>query len=71
MVNLKYGNNYHIKFENQTVTITFTDGNTLFSQTIIDGKPENKVTVDFCEEQVVLNDGKRLKRVRDSLMIVD
>lgn len=71
MVNIKYGSNYHIKCNNQTIEITFTDGNSLYSQTVKNGKSEDKVVVDFCEEKVLLSDGKTLKRVRDSLVIVE
>ncbi len=71
MVNIKYGNNYHIKSDNQTVEITFNDGNCLFSQTVVNGKCGEKIAVDFCEERILLSDGKTLKRVRDSLTVVD
>jgi hypothetical protein len=71
MVNIKYGSNYHIKCENDKILITFTDGNTLYSQTIENGKSLDKEVVDFCEEIVPLSDGKTLKRVRDNLTIVE
>ena len=71
MVNIKYGSNYHIKCENQIVELTFTDGSSLYSQTVENGKSTDKNVVDFCEERILLGDGKTLKRVRDSLTIVD
>ena len=71
MVNIKYGSNYHIKCENQDIIVNFTDGNSLFTQVVVNGKAQDKTVVDFCEEKILLNDGKFLKRTRDSLTVVD
>lgn len=71
MVNIKYGNNYHIKNDGQIIEIIFTDGNTLYKQTVQNNRVEENLTVDFCEEKFLLNDGKTLKRTRDNLLVVD
>lgn len=68
--NLKYGKNYHVKVnENGVLTLEYTDGKSLYNQTLSAGSLSNQVLVDFCEERIALSDGKILKRIRDNLII--
>ena len=69
-VNVKYGNNYHIKNTNGVIEIEFSDGNCLFKQTVTGEKVGEKTLIDYCEEKIVLYDGKILKRIRDSLTVI-
>ena len=70
-VNIKYGNNYKISSLNGIISVEFTDGNKLYEQTISLDKVSDKVLIDYCEERIVLVDGKKLKRVRDMLTVVN
>ena len=68
--NLKYGKNYHIrKGQNDSLIIEFTDGKSLYNQTLQDDVLTSQCVVDFCEERIKLSDGKILKRIRDNLII--
>ncbi len=69
-VNIKYGTNYHIKNSNGIIEIEFTDGNCLYKQSIVGEKSKEKELLDYCEEKIVLYDGKTLKRIRDTLTII-
>lgn len=69
-VNIKYGSNYHIKKVNEVTEIEFTDGNCLYKQTVVGDKPSEKSLIDYCEEKIILYDGKTLKRIRDSFTII-
>lgn len=69
-INLKYGKNYHIKKgQTDTLTLEYTDGKSLFSQALTDEGLTSQTVIDFCEERIVLCDGKILKRIRDNLII--
>ena len=69
-INIKYGKNYHIKVVGGQVIIEFTDNNKLFQQVLeSNGITESLKVCDFCEEKLILSDGKFLKRVRDNLII--
>ncbi len=68
--NLKYGKNYHVKVnENGDLTLEYTDGKSLYNQTLSAGNLSSQVLVDFCEERIVLSDGKVLRRIRDNLIL--
>ncbi|MBO5889088.1 MAG: hypothetical protein J6Q58_03000 [Clostridia bacterium] len=69
-VNIKYGNNYHIKSVNGVIEVEFSDGNCLYKQIVTGEKAGEKTLIDYCEEKITLYDGTTLKRVRDMLTIV-
>ncbi len=71
-INLKYGKNYHIKNgQNDSLILEYTDGKSLFNQTLTDEGLSSPIVIDFCEEKIVLNDGKILRRIRDNLFITN
>ncbi len=70
MVNIKYGKNYHIKNNNGVIEVEFSDGNCLYKQSVVNDKAGEKTLIDYCEEKIVLYDGKTLKRIRDLITII-
>ncbi len=68
---IKKGNNYHVKNANGVIEVEFNDAGILYRQTVVDGVAGEKSTVDYCEEIIALSDGKKLKRTRDILTVVE
>ena len=68
-VNIKYGLNYHVKVEDGVIKVEYTSGDKLYCQEITNNEVGKTKVIDFCEEKIVLNDGKVLKRIRDVLTI--
>ncbi len=69
IINLKFGDKYHLTKEGDNYAIEFSDGNKIFSQTISGNQASPFITVDYCEERVKLFNGKYLLRSRDVLSI--
>ncbi len=69
IINLKFGDKYHLIKEGNNYVIEFTDGNKILSQTIYGSQISVPITVDYCEERVKLLNGKYLLRYRDILSI--
>ena len=68
-INIKFGLNYHVNVKDGVINVEYTDGNKLYCQEITNNEVKSSKVVDFCEERIVLNDSKVLKRVRDVLTI--
>ena len=69
IINLKFGEKYHLIKEDGNFIVEFSDGKKVLSQTIKDNQSSAFITVDYCEERVKLLNGNYLLRSRDELSI--
>lgn len=68
-VNIEKANNYHISKTEEGYLVEYNDGLKLYEINIINDSVAQKTVKDFCDERILLSDGKILKRVRDVLTV--
>ncbi len=68
-VNIEKANNYHITKTQEGYMVEYNDGFKLYELNIVNDSVASKNAKDFCDERILLSDGKILKRVRDILTV--